>query len=109
MEEGDAASDQQQLPIAVSEGDASSCDLEFFQEKAEVLDLITNMCDVAITEAVFNVLCDTLNKRMLKYLEQSQLVRPHICDLLVPLNEKLSIAIDQNKVSMEGFSCFRVF
>lgn len=76
------------------EGDNIACELEFFHEKVEVLELIASMCKDGVTEGEFDVLGDTLSKRLLKYLEQSQLIRPHICDLLVPLNERLSITID---------------
>ena len=83
-------------PMTMSghEDDISACELEFFHEKAEVFELIASMCKDSVTEGEFDVLGESLSKRLLKYLEQSQLVRPHICDLLVPLNERLSITID---------------
>jgi len=84
------------VAMPVHEGDTSACELEFFHEKAEVLVLIASMCKESVTEIEFDVLGDTLNKKLLKYLEQSQLVRPHVCDLLVPLNERLSITIDNH-------------
>ncbi|KAJ1417019.1 armadillo-type protein, partial [Ochromonadaceae sp. CCMP2298] len=63
--------------------------VQFFKEKDEVLALIAASCN-ASTEREFEAAHAELSKILLNYLEQSQLILPHVPDLVDPINQKLT-------------------
>lgn len=83
-------STEENLPVA---SDSSSNEIVFFQEKHEVIVLVNSICQENISEEDFITLYENISKIMVKYLEQSQLLHPHIVDLIQPLNEKLTVIL----------------
>jgi hypothetical protein len=65
------------------------CEVQFFKEKDEVLALIRASCNAG-TERQFEAAHAELSKILLNYLEQSQLILPHVPDLVDPINQKLT-------------------
>ena len=68
--------------------DCIGSDLQFFVEKAEVVQLISRIC-CSTNKCEFGKSYETLNNILLRYLEQPQLIHPHIVELVAPMNTKL--------------------
>ena len=84
--------------------DSISNELVFFQEKNEVIALVNSIYQENISEDDFATLYENLSKIMIKYLEQSQLLHPHIVDLVQPMNEKLTIILPHFINAVEDLS-----
>jgi len=70
-----------------SSGTELGCEVHFFKEKDIVVALIRKACSPS--ETIFNEAHEKLSKILLAYLEQPQLVLPHVTALVGPINEYL--------------------
>ena len=77
--------------LDVHEEDVGS-ELQFFTESVVTIQLLQRICN-SETEVDFSTAYEELNKVLLKYLEQPQLLNPHIAELVVPLNERVSVIL----------------
>lgn len=70
----------------MEESEGFGSEVSYFQEKQQVLDLIRSSYACKSTNQ-FEDDYSLLNKILSKYQEQSQLLEPHLGDMMEPLNE----------------------
>ncbi|RYH29956.1 hypothetical protein EON65_06740 [archaeon] len=71
-------------------------DLSFFVEKQQVLEWLQSLCIQEIPVKREELL-DTLEKTLIKYQEQPQLLGPHIESLMEPVNGTLIILLARSE------------
>ena len=75
--------------------DGYGSEVTYFQEKEQALELINRAIAVGDTfDDSFALLMKILNK----YQEQSQLLGPHLSEIMEPLNSTLVLCVSDNKL-----------
>lgn len=72
-----------------------SSEVSFFSDKDEVCDLISSLCSQNVKDDEKTL--QLLEKFLIKYQEQPQLLEPHLVSMIEPINENL-LGIVTNEV-----------